>query len=207
MASVRTGAGGDGPTPAGGGVARRLAGVATTMGVSPASWDRQGETTVKPAAALVLGGWAIMAWSRFGAQGLTSPRPGVRFVLIGFYAWLALAVVVWLIGRFAVGRADRSSDDRPSLLRIVQFAGLAHRPVILLGFVIQFAAVLLRLDGPGLVLAVVAFGLWMPAMLVAAARSAYDLPTARAAALVALPYLAWLATAGRFLRDQVGHLL
>lgn len=188
-----------------------VADAATTMGVARAPWDRNVDVSLKPAAALVLGAWVLMAWSRFGAQGLTAPRVAVRFVLVGLYGWLALAVLVWAAGRLAdqlLARPGGGPEGAgPELARIVQFTGLAHRPLIILGFVIQFAAVLLRLQGPGLVLAIAALGLWMPAMLVAAVTSAFAVGPLRAALVVAGPYLAWLATAGRFLNQQVGHLL
>ena len=197
-----------------------LTDTATTFGVVRTAWERDRDEPVdlRRPAIMVVGGWVIMAWSRFGPQGFVGPRSAVRFILVGFYAWLALAVLIWLAGRWLTDRAepadpvhrvDRSavSPDGVGLLRVVQLTGHAHRPVVVLGLVIQFAAVLLQITGPGLVLAVAAFGLWMPAMLAATTAAAFDLSPARATVVVALPYLAWLATAGRFLERQVGHLL
>lgn len=183
-----------------------LTDTATTFGVVPAAWERDEPVDLRRAAVLVVGGWVVMAWSRFGPQAFVGPRSAVRFILVGFYAWLALAVLVWLAGRWLADRAE-ARDDEVGLLRVVQLTGQAHRPVVVLGLVIQFAAVLLQITGPGLVLAVAAFGLWMPAMLVATTASAFDLSPRRASLVVAGPYLAWLATAGRFLERQVGHLL
>jgi len=85
--------------------------------------------------------------------------------------------------------------------------GLAHRPLVILAFFIQFVAFVFRFNGPGMVAAAISFGLWMPAMLVAAVVSAYDIKVGRALAMVALPYGLWLLIAGRYLFDQVGHLL
>ena len=58
----------------------------------------------------------------------------------------------------------------------------------------------------GNAIAFAVFVVWMPGMLASAVVWAYDVPLWRALALVAVPYVLWLATAGRYLFIQVGHL-
>lgn len=63
--------------------------------LSPASWAAFGPTGLPRSALTAVGAWTLLAWGRLGLQALTSPRATVRFVLIGFYAWLVLSLVIW----------------------------------------------------------------------------------------------------------------
>ncbi|MEL7208061.1 MAG: hypothetical protein AAGK32_07485 [Actinomycetota bacterium] len=187
---------------------------AVTLGVARASWELDTRATMTRAALVAVGAWAVLAWSRFGIQGLLAPRALVRFVLIGFYGWLALAVMIWVIGRLAdrslpstSGPIGRLTGSGVALIDIVRVTGRAHRPLLVLGVVVQVTALLLRLNGPGLVVAAVGLGLWMPAMLLGGVGHAFELRPARAALVVAGPYAGWLLLLAPFLNGQVGHLL
>ena len=84
--------------------------------------------------------------------------------------------------------------------------GLAHRPLVALAVLIQVLALFDPAGDIGGIAALVVFGFWMPAMLVSAVVWAYDQTLVRAITLAAIPYVLWLATAGRYLFIQVGHL-
>ncbi|MDH3683027.1 MAG: hypothetical protein OEV40_24120 [Acidimicrobiia bacterium] len=176
--------------------------LARAFGVTPVGWERVREPSLAPAFTAI-GAWLVMAWNRFGLQGLSAPRAGTRFVLIGFYSWIGLGLLVWLAGRVA----DRRRQEPMPLFRPTQLTGLAHRPILVMAVLLQLTGILAPAAGIGTAAAVLVFGLWMPAMLVSAVNWAYDLPVVQAIALTAVPYLLWLATAGSFLFVQVGHLL
>ncbi|MGI9597271.1 MAG: hypothetical protein ACR2QK_14000 [Acidimicrobiales bacterium] len=189
------------------------AGTLHTLRLSRARWDAVVGVEPNKAIAAVVGAWLLMAWGRFGVQGLSAPRAGLRFILVGVYAWLLVAATVYLVGvvahRFGAGRAGgggggRSESFRPA--RVFQLTGLCHQPVVLTGIAVLFGS-LLPFQAPLTVVAYFAIALWLPAMLVAAVQSM--LPANRLAATGAglAGYGVWLATAGRYLLDRVGHLV
>ncbi len=147
---------------------------------------------------IVLGAYAILALDRFGLQMVLYPRPAVRLVLAGFYGWLGLAGLVWLIGR---GRFPEVT-----FRTVFRMVGFAHTPLVVLGLTIQFSSVVLRFLGPAFSIAIFTAVFWMPALLTAAMRAAYSINTRMSLRLVIAPYLLWLAVVGRYLIAQLGHL-
>lgn len=182
-----------------------MAGTLHTLRLTSARWDAIPDAKPTAAIATVLGAWVLLAWSRLGIQGMSAPRTATRFVLVGVYSWLLMAAVVYLVGWLAdrFGRPAQGSF-RPA--RIMQLTGLCHQPLAMVGFVMLFG-VLLPVQEPVTLAAVAGVGLWMPAMLVVAMRSM--MPDDRAVGMVAglAGYLIWVATAGRYLLDRVGHLV
>ncbi len=180
-----------------------VADLARVLRVDRRTWDGIAEVEPVRAMATVLGGWLLMAWHRFGVQGLSAPRVGVRFVLVGVYGWLGLTAVLVLAGALLHRRTGSTATVAG---RVLPLSALAHQPLLVTGFVLLFAQVL---PIPWLTtgVTVLALGFWMPAMLGAAMASALDTDPARAAAVTAVGYLAWAGTAGRFLLDRVGHLV
>lgn len=190
-----------------------VADLARVLRLDRRTWDGIAEVEPVRAMATVLGGWLLMAWHRFGVQGLSAPRVGVRFVLVGVYGWLGLTAVLVLAGALLHRRtgstatvAGRAGSTATVAGRVLPLSALAHQPLLVTGFVLLFAQVL---PIPWLTtgVTVLALGFWMPAMLGAAMASALDTDPARAAAVTAVGYLAWAGTAGRFLLDRVGHLV
>ena len=85
--------------------------------------------------------------------GRLRPRAPVRFILIGFYGWLVLGLAlcgfVWLVGDRGAERWDPGAW--------IRLTGVSHLPILVLAFVIQFAATLLQVFGVGRVMAIVVF--------------------------------------------------
>ncbi|MEM9133235.1 MAG: hypothetical protein AAGE88_12880 [Actinomycetota bacterium] len=180
--------------------------------LSPSSWAALGPIGLPRAALTAVGAWTLLAWGRLGLQAVTAPRATVRFVLIGAYAWLALAALVWLVVVLAE-RLATSVDPAPApaptidgLLRITEVVGSAHRPLVFLGIAIQLLQLVNLLGGPGAVFAAVTMA-WMAATLGAAVAWAARRPLLVGLAVTVLPFALWLATAGRFGLNRVGHLL
>ncbi len=167
------------------------------------TWLPPRRATVVGAAVASISAFTLLALNRFGGQGIATPRAPVRFVLTGFYSWIALAGLLWLSARFT----NHSNGSFQTLRQFVTLSGAAHFPVIVLGLVLFVSVGLFQLVGPGLVAAVFVFAFWMPAMLVAGTKWVFGLRIGRAMGVVAVPYLAWLATTGRYVLSLVGHLL
>lgn len=191
-----------------------FADAAWTLRLSPERWDQIGIPPLLKAAGIVAGGWLLMAWSRFGFQGVAAPRAGTRFVLVGVYGWIGLAAVLWLgasLGRRTNGTPGPPVNnvkrlDWKSLSDIMPVVGLAHQPVVVAGVAMQVAQAL-PIPRLTTVLFAVSFLFWMPAMLAAAAASVLSVPRRQAAAIAIVGYSAWLATAGWFAYDQLAHLI
>ena len=64
-----------------------------------------------------------------------------------------------------------------------------------------------RILGPGVVLALITFGLWMPALLMRGFQHVAGLRRGLALSAASIVQITWLATIGRYLYRQVGHLL
>ena len=150
--------------------------------------------------AVAIGAFAILAFDRFGVQGVIEPRATVRLLLTGFYGWLWLASAAWLIGRFVFGGEARFST-------VFRLYGYAHLPLVVLAVTIQVVSVALRISGPPFLLAVFVGMVWMPALLVAATSQAFGIDRRRALAVALVPYLIWVLVVGRSLYTQIGHLL
>ena len=158
------------------------------------------EGSLTSAVLVAMGAYAILAFDRFGVQGVMSPRGTVRMLLTGFYGWLWLAVAAWLLGRW-IFTTDASFGT------VFRLYGYAHLPLLVLAIAIQIFAVFAQVLGPSMVIGIFVGLFWLPTMLVAATRQALDLDWIKAAAIVAGPYLVWLLIVGRSLYTQVGHLL
>lgn len=184
--------------------------LAAIFRVSPARWDAMGPIHGGRAAAVVIGAWALLAWSRFGFQATSAPRAPVRFVLVGVYGWLGLAVLLWAAGRIIGRIAEATTGVAPSpgatLDSVVRVVGLAHQPILVVAVLAQFLQVL-PLPRLSLAVAVFTFVLWLPGVLGAAVMSLHRLTPSRAALVVIVGYGPWLATAGRYLNERLGHLI
>lgn len=165
------------------------------------TWERyQTGTSLAWAVIVAVGAYFILAFDRFGIQGAFEPRATVRMLLIGFYGWLWLAGASWLVGRLAFGA-------RAPLGTVFRLYGYAHLPLMLSAITIQVVSVAFQILGPALVISLFAGLFWMPALLVAATRQAFDLDSARAIMVVIGPYAVWLLVVGRLLFTHLGHLL
>lgn len=183
--------------------------VAYALGLDRDRWVRLGRVSVWPAMVLVVAASVVLAWSRFGGLAVDAPRAFLRMVLVGVWGWLGLGSAIWLAARLlrSAGRLAGSGRSTPRLERTLAVVGFAHAPVLLLGVVIVIGAGALQLFGVGQVVAVVVFGFWFPALLVAAASHSFDLDPLRAIGVVSVPYALWLPFVGRHLLERVQHLL
>lgn len=148
----------------------------------------------------VLFAWGIMAWNRFGLLSFAAPRAPLRLILVGVYSWLGLAAAVWVASSLAGSAIVRMRDAAVA-------TAIVHVPLVALGFFVAIVAGFARILGPGTVVAVFVFALWMPALLYRAFREVAGLERSYAAATAVVVHLAWLAGPGNLLRTQVGHLL
>ena len=165
------------------------------------TWRRMA-TTATPAGAglIVVGAYLVLAFDRFGLLGLFEVRATVRIILTGLYGWLWLVGATWLIARWVSGL-------RVSPGTLVPLMGHAHLPLLLIAVFVQFVSVSLDAIGISIWPALFAVGFWMPAMMVAATKTALDLDWGRALLAASLPYVIWLLVVGKTLWRQIGHLL
>lgn len=163
----------------------------------------------------VVGAFVLAAWNRFGAQAALGPRAPVRMILTGIYGWLAWSILVWLLAAWVSSRTE-GPDDRPDAkvtLDVLSFQRAAvamtvpHFPLIIVGFYIATFGSFIRSPIPGIVIVVIAFAVWIPALVIRAFQHLTDINRPIAAGLMLLPYLLWLGTIGRYLFNQVGHLI
>lgn len=171
--------------------------------VAPGRWDGVDVAALERGGATVAGGWLLLAFARFGIPVVTQPRAPVRFVLVGVYTWLAMAMLVWLLGR--LGAAVGRSGPAPDLTRSLQFTALAHQPLVVLGSLLLVGQVV-PVIWPFTVIAALTLGVWLPGMLVASMISAFGRFDRSSAGAGALVYLLWAGVAGRYLVARVGHL-
>ncbi len=166
-----------------------------------AAWERFARTTTLGSSAVIaMGAYAVVAWDRFGFQTLVAPRASVRILLIGFYGWFGLALLVRSVGRSMAGKNVDAVD-------VARLIGVAHLPVLIVAIAAQAFGVMLDVSGPARVVAGFAATIWMPGQLVGATRRVFGIDTRGAVAIVAGPYLAWIAIVGTQLTRQLGHLL
>ena len=171
------------------------------------------------AAATVIGAWLVLAWNRFGFQGLAQLRVMLRFVLIGVYGWLGLVALTWLGHRLLSARrtGERQSGwGGAEAQRLLQVIGLSHIALLVLAIAIQIGQ---AIPIPFVVPALTAFALliWFPGMVIAAVTQTTgrtdsqllsDGRSAMASLLIsAVACLLWLLVVGRYLFDQLGHLI
>lgn len=175
--------------------------VARALRLDGSTWRRvSAMATPAGAGLMVLGAFLVLAFDRFGVQGILEPRATVRMGLTGFYGWMWLSGAIWLSARLAFGH-------RGPLRPLVPLVGHAHLPLLLVAVFIQFVSVTLDLTGPAWWFAVFVGLFWMPGMLVAAVRNLVSATLLRAVAITLIPYVVWVLVVGRTLWTQVGHLL
>lgn len=173
--------------------------------VDNGTWSRVQAETLPRRTLTVFAAFALAAWNRLGVQGFLGPRAPVRMILTGIYGWIALTVLVWLIAQRREPAVRGTTVY--SLQRAATSITVAHFPLIILGMYIATFGAFIRSPTPGTVLAIAVFAVWMPALLSRAMQHLTDIHTGPALALITVPYLLWLAWIGRYLNDQVGHLL
>ncbi len=164
--------------------------------MNPIRWARVGPEAVWSGLALVLVAWGLMAINRLGGLTFDAPRAFLRLTVVGVWGWLGLALAIWLVA----GRAS-------SLRRVLAVTGWVHVPVVGLAVLIFVVAGAFEVLGPGLIGAIVVFGVLIPSALVLGAEEVFGLERLRAVAVVSIPYLAWTVLVVRHVLGQVGHLL
>lgn len=177
--------------------------------IDKGTWSRVSETTFPRRSLTILAAFTLSAWNRFGSQAFLGPRAPLRFILTGIYGWLALSLLIWFVGSRFDG--DLIDDWWRTLQRTAASVSVAHFPLIILGFYIATFGNFIRNPWPGTVLAVLVFTVWIPVLLARALQHIVPIELGRergkAVAAVVGPYLLWLLWIGRFLWQQVGHLL
>lgn len=186
---------------------RGVMGLADALRLDPRRWDVVDASSPWRGLATVAGGWALLAFGRFGLPAVTAPRPVVRFVLVGVYVWLAMAALVWLTARLAdrTARTDDARRPAPGATALLQYTGLAHQPLVVLGFALQVGQ-LLPIRWPATAAAALALVIWLPALLVASLVSAFGRLDRWSLGAASLAWLLWAGTAGRYLLERIGHL-
>ena len=169
------------------------------------TWTRIQVETLPRRMLTVVGAFALASWNRFGAQGFLGPRAPLRLLLIGLWGWLALSVVVWLIAR--TFDEDLRNDPLYGLQRAAASMTVTHFPIIILGMYLGTFGAFIRTPIPGLILAVVVFAAWVPTLYVRAMLHLAQVDTRTAILAMIVPYALWLATVGRHLWQQLGHLI
>lgn len=154
----------------------------------------------------VFGASLVLAFNRFGGLLVNSPQRFAQLLLFGVWGWLLLGAGIWFAGRVVVDRVG-SNADQPSLVKTLTSVGFAHRPVLMLGAVLFISTGLLQITGPGLVVAVIVFGVWFPALLTLSVQHSRYIELQDALMVVVVPYVLWLLIVGRHLVNQVAHLL
>ena len=164
------------------------------------AWDRYDRAgTALSATLTAVGGYALLAFDRFGAQGILAPRGPVRMMLVGFYGWLFIAAVAWVLAR----SIHHTEVRYTSVLRLF---GFIHVPVLMLAIVIQFFSVSLRFFAPAGFMLLFGFLVWMPGLTVFASRKAFGVGRSRAAVVGLVAYLFWVVSVGWWMWTQIGHL-
>ncbi len=180
-----------------------LSGGAWMLRLTTARWESIPPAPPLKAAATVIGSWLVLAWGRFGFQGIASPRALTRFVLVGVYGWLAVAAVAWL-GSVLLARVR--DERRPAdPVRVLQVTGLSHQPLLVFGVLLQVGQ-LAPIPGLMTVVAVLTIALWAPAILAAALAATLGPPRRSALATTAVAAGLWFIVSGRYLLAQLGHL-
>jgi len=164
-------------------------------------WDETTWSTVEyqefPGRAMtVFFAYAIFIWNRFGILSVSSPRAPLRFLLIGLYSWMALALIAWFASQRTIH--FRSAATATAII---------HIPLVALGFFMAIVAGFARILGPGFILAVLVVCLWMPALLVRlfSVMAGWRLRDSIVGAI--LVQALWMLGPGWFIYRQVGHLL
>lgn len=177
-----------------------VAAISKVLLVDADSWRVRKEIGgLRSPAVITIGASAVLAFARFGPQAFVDPRGAVRFILVGFYGWVALSGAIWWLGR----RAGSETAFTP----VMGVIGRAHMPLLIVAVAIQMASVTLDLLGPARWVAVFAAVVWMPVMLVTASNTAFGFVGARSLRVISGPYLVWLVTIGGFEYRQLAHLL
>lgn len=146
---------------------------------------------------------SLLSLNRFGALAGQEPRAFLRLALVGIWGWPLLAATSWLIAT----TITRRHDGLPGLQRVLAVHGRAHLSLAALAGVLFVAAGALQLRWPGLIAAYVVFAWWFPATLIVGLRSTTQISMRTAGTSALAAYALWLATVGRHLDQQLGHLV
>ena len=176
-------------------------GFAYTLRLNRRRWeDIEADNLGRPIL-IVLGTWLLLAWARFGSQAISSPRALTRYVLVGVYAWIGLSVLFWLVGRIQTAPGSGTDGMVAAAIKV----GQAHQPLAIGGLVIQIIQIL----PTGPVTGVIAFAsiTWMGGQLIGAMAAHQQRPVFSVAVATVVVWIPWLATAGLYLWQRLGHLI
>lgn len=173
--------------------------------IDPGTWTRVQVETLQRRILTVLAAFALAAWNRFGAQGFLGPRAPIRLLLTGIWGWIVLSVVVWFLASRI--NKDLRADPLYGIQRAAVSMTVTHFPVIIIGFYMATFGAFIRTPIPGFILLAAAVLAWIPALYIRAMQHLTSVDTKTAALAMIGPYALWLATVGRYLWQQVGHLI
>lgn len=169
------------------------------------TWTRVQVETLPTRMLTVVGAFVLAAWNRFGVQGILGPRAPIRFLLVGLWGWIALSLVVWLIARRF--DEDLRADPLYGIQRTAVSMTVTHFPIVIAGFYMATFGAFIRTPIPGLIIAIACFAVWIPWLYIRAMKHLADVDNKTAAMAMVGPYVIWLVTIGRYLWQQVGHLI
>lgn len=181
-------------------------GLRTFLAVHPQRWRSITSEVFFFGFFTVLGSSVIISFNRFGGLFIDAPQEFAQLGLTVIWGWVFLGVSIWWIGKFVAAR-EGSNAEQPSLATTMTSVGFAHRPIVVLGAVLFVTVGLLRINGPGLVVAIFVFAFWLPILLTLSVEYSRFIRAQAAFAVIALPYLIWLAVFGRHILSRIAHLL
>lgn len=157
-------------------------------------------------ASTVLGAAFVLSFNRFGGLVLGAPQEFLQLLVYPLWGWLGLGASIWWLGDRMVERVG-SDADQPDIVTTLTSVGFAHRPLLVWGAVMFISTGLFQITGPGLVVAVIVFGLWLPYLLAMSVQHSRYISVRDAFMVVAVPYVLWLVIVGRHLLGQLSHQL
>lgn len=178
----------------------------TFLALDPQRWRSITSELFFVGAFTVFGTSMVLAFNRFGALLIDAPQEFAQLGLWVIWGWIFLGTSIWWVGKFAAVR-EGSNADQPSLATTLTSVGFAHRPMLVLGAVIFVTTGLFRVNGPGMVVAAFVFVIWLPILLTLSVEYSRYIRAQSAFAVIALPYILWLAIFGRHVLSRIWHLL
>ena len=154
-------------------------------------------------AAIVMVAAGLLSMNRFGGLLTQAPRAFVRLGLVVVWGWVGLGLAIWGTGALIRSRPPRAAG----LERTLASLGRAHVPLVALALIMFLSAGALQLRWPVAVATVAVVGWWFPHSLVTGARESGVNSRAASVPVVLTAYAGWLATVGRHLSVQLGHLV
>ena len=154
-------------------------------------------------AAIVAVAAGLLSLNRFGGLVTQAPRAFVQLALVVVWGWIGLSLVIWLaMALFAHGRPRL--DDLPATIGVV---GRSHVPLVALAFIMFLFAGALQLRWPVLIATIGVVGWWFPRTVVIGLGSTAPGRRPERLAATSVAYVGWIATVGRHLLVQLGHLI